>query len=352
MGGYSERSEERSMDSEKHYSEKPRPKVDDQKNLNNKIYNAPVQKPQETTSKINPAPPKDKEQSNNNNIVKENPKINNTKIEAPSVNNSIISPNNNDQLTTHNQSKNMIEREKETFISPKNTNVEVIVNSNDKFKIDPNITNNNQILNMSNDEFERERELIKKAEELASPVRRIIESHKKSTSDPYLQLNLDARTKSVLDEEDIEPNQESNIDWQDEIQTRSDLRTNEDRKNSSLGRILSAKDEGNKEKSFEKPSEVKTPVVVKEPEPKVDDLDNEYKDDFIEEDIYDKFENIDNSINISRNDEQDVLQLVREKSDKEEKNKLNIQNEVIINDNIDDISKINSARKSDDSSGK
>ena len=350
--GFSERSEERSMDSEKPYSEKPRPKVDDQKNLYNKIYDAPVQKPQETTSKIFPAPPKDKEQSNNNNIVKENPKINNTKIEAPSVNNSIISPNNNDQLTTHNQSKNTIEREKETFISPKNNNVEVIVNSDDKkFKIDPKITNNNQILNMSNDEFERERQINNKAEELESPVRRIIESHKKSTSDPYLQLNLDPRMKSVIDEEDIEPNQESNIDWQVEIQTHSDLRTNEDRKNSSLVGILSAKDGGNKEKSFEKLSEVKTPVV-KEPEPNNDDLDNEYKDDFIEEDIYDKFENIDNSINISRNDEQDVLQLVREKSDKEEKNKLNIQNEVIINDNIDDISKINSARKSDDSSGK
>jgi len=157
---------------------------------------------------------------------------------------------------------------------------------------------------------------------------------------------------------DYEAGLESGIEWEDDHLYSEAKLTTEDKKLSSVFNISGFKDKDTKDViPKEKNAEVKT-VVVQEDERKFTDKSQDYDFDFDYNDANDGNDvDFDNEIlddekdnNKFGNEDKSRNKNDRDNSDKLDA-KLNIQSDVMINDNFEDISKINSARKSDTSIG-
>ena len=332
-------------------------------NTNNKKINSPNKDEPPSPYHQNETPENKGITTNKHNIVS-----------PPDSVNTIKSPNNQTDMLTINNRSTTVDDNRDNIISPKNPievkNINKISVRDNKIeepqKSDRNVNNISEVIEVS-------------------PVRRLLDNQKKSV--PALDFhNIENNENKTiiksLDElfdksnknkenlishhnsnftnqsNDYEAGLESGIEWEDDHLYSEAKLTTEDKKLSSVFNISGFKDKDTKDViPKEKNAEVKT-VVVQEDERKFTDKSQDYDFDFDYNDANDGNDvDFDNEIlddekdnNKFGNEDKSRNKNDRDNSDKLDA-KLNIQSDVMINDNFEDISKINSARKSDTSIG-
>ena len=344
-------------------------------------------------------------QENNNNEYSKNPQINtgsknlsnspNRKIEPPSpyskletpqyrevhstkdspsesLLTTIKSPNNNEQISIANNSTSDRDYETRTY-SPKK-NIEVTSNtgrSQEKKKIIEQGKMHIMEENLDKSPVRSRLDNMKKTPSIEFD--RIDNKNSKASLDDiytYNNKNLHHHTSNLTNQSDLEAGMESGIEWEEDqlnshscLHSEVKLTTNEDRlerdkRNSNLAHTPKSSFKDSEAGRRGSDLEIKT-ILVKDDS--ADDIYNDNEFDYDVGEIGKKDEDygdIDFEDNLGTDNSkseiiQDKFDRSRNNRDNSEGNgdkvKLNIQSDVVINENFEDISKINSARKSDSS---